>query len=1209
MRAQREPAGVAAFGPIATDWSRFLPRELPILVVDPEGISEAALEAVQRRREGSPFLLSLILPDVRSLAARQLAPAILSSTPDRDACRGLFFALSRGELSINGQPQANLCQIDEAAVVGIRHLLAIADGLFVRSLRERARLDQLLLDRLPARMQPLVVGNAARFAPVPELPAVKAASAADGIVIWAPRWSAQDCSLLAFALDELQRPLTCVCAAGPAAIPGLRAQVITADEAPQALADARLVFTVDEDPGPAIGFASLGFAVAAPSTSGADEYVQGVVPYHPWDIRSVLTAASDAAGSAPLRLRGDLPTAHEVFQALAAAAPPALANPPLVSLVVPTRNRRQFLPITLQALAAQDYPALEIVVVNDGVSVADLCAPFGNVRLFEPGPGTGYNDAYNFGIREARGKYVGIQPDDDPPFPDHVARLVAALEQSGAPIAHAKPLMSIVERNEQGGYDLAGYDLLHDGVLDRSELLFRNTIANTTLFRRELLEQYGFYDASLGLLSDYDLWLNISSHHDFIHVPRVTCELITRRDGSNESYRQAPELAAQYSAVFQRHPVPGRPQIEQAREEVVRLNAARATNHALPPQPSLPTTGPRCKDFVPAPIDVSVSSPFRSIAAVERPVVLLVSHRARQCGVHEYGRNIFSALEKSTRLDFRYAECSDAQELQHAISMHAPSAIVYNRNSLTMPWLTREVTRRIQVPQIGILHEVTQDEADQATDDVVDFHAAQDPTLVTANPRVFPTPRLLPAFEEQVLLPERITVGSFGFGLPGKGFDSVVAQVCAEFDEADVRLHIPFNDVVDPDGVLARHSAEMARAAVTKPGVRVLVDHDFFTREQLLDFCAGNSVNAFLYDPRYHRLGISSVIDYALAVRRPVAISKCPMFRQILGALPSIVVGETSLKQIIANGFAPLEPYYAQWSEGAFVAEYERILLAILERPITAVPQSGANQSSKQLMSPRPWSRPVPQGALAQRALVRELKPSPWAAFAPSVSRAVNLTRGVPNVTTFNRILDDTARAQYASAIDDLFRLAPEMMARKIPEANVQQGFIYDTVTKVAAMFPEPRILCVGSFEDSAAASLKRAGYAMTEIDPEINYDLETFCALPSTKREAWDIIFSTSVLEHVEDDERFMELVGQLLATGGIGTLTVDFDQDYAPGKRIPEVDYRMYTARDFTERLLPRLGQVRLLGTPDWSYAAPDFHMAGYNYTFATLTFERIA
>lgn len=584
-----------------------------------------------------------------------------------------------------------------------------------------------------------------------------------------------------------------------------------------------------------------------------------------------------------------------------------------------------------------------------------------------------------------------------------------------------------------------------------------------------------------------------------------------------------------------------------------------------------------------------------------RTRVLFVSHRAKQCGVAEYGRNVARALGKSKRYDVVYEECESEAELRSLVATHAPAAIVYNKNSLTMPWLNATVTRALSGVQIGIMHEVTQASADAAATDTFDVWLAQDPTLESYNPRVFPTQRLLPVYTGSIAAPARTTIGSFGFGVPGKGFERLVARVCAEFDEADIRLHLPFNDFVDRDGAVARAIADLARAQCTKPGIRLTIDHDFFSNDELLDFLAGNTLNAFFYDPvQLPGNGISSVIDYALAVRRPIAVTSSGMFRQILGVRPTVSAEQASLLEIISHGFAPLEPLFVRWSEANFIADYERIFDAIF------APQA----TPAAICSAEPVS--IPARAKEQRfdrAPSRPLVSSAWVGHAGLAAAPIPLNVGVPGVTTFNRILDDTARRMYEPVVRHLFTLVPEMMARKIPEANVQQGFMYDTVVKLAAMFENPRVLCVGSFEDTAAEGLMRSGMKMTAIDPEVNYDLEQFMALSMTELESFDIIFSTSVLEHVADDETFVRRIGELLAPGGAAVLTVDYHDAYRPGDNIPPVDHRWYTQVDLHDRLWSQLRNCRLLGAPSWECDRPDFYMAGWNYTFASFTFEKLA
>jgi len=118
---------------------------------------------------------------------------------------------------------------------------------------------------------------------------------------------------------------------------------------------------------------------------------------------------------------------------------------------------------------------------------------------------------------------------------------------------------------------------------------------------------------------------------------------------------------------------------------------------------------------------------------------------------------------------------------------------------------------------------------------------------------------------------------------------------------------------------------------------------------------------------------------------------------------------------------------------------------------------------------------------------------------------------------------------------------------------------------------------------------------------------LDKFFHLPSTKKASYDIIFSTSVLEHVQDDELFVAQIADLLAPGGVGLLTCDYNDLHKPGDPIIPGDYRFYTQKDLISRILPSLKNCSLVDVPHWECSNPDFMFLGYRYTFATLAFRK--
>lgn len=606
------------------------------------------------------------------------------------------------------------------------------------------------------------------------------------------------------------------------------------------------------------------------------------------------------------------------------------------------------------------------------------------------------------------------------------------------------------------------------------------------------------------------------------------------------------------------------------------------------------------------------------------PRILFVSHKKTQCGVYEFGKNIINVLNNSRRYEFVYIECASLEELLKSVSLNKPAAIIYNYHPSTMPWVVTKIFPKlyksnvssIRIPQLGIIHEITQHSSDFATayrnkflfgnsnklvNSLFDFYIAADPTLLLKNPLVYKTGRLIKKYQNNFSLPPEITIGSFGFATANKGFEKIVELVQQEFDKAVIRFNIPFAYFGDRNGVNAKKIEENCKALIKKTDIKLIITNDFLTSEELLNFLAKNTVNIFLYEDENSR-GISSVIDYALSVCRPVALSNSVMFRHMLNTKPSICVNNNDLKTIIQNGFAPIQRYHDEWSSENLVWDYERIINSILLKKAQII------KSRKNIFgflrsviyrwlslpnSSFTWLRNSTNANDDDMTIDNSIKYYP-----------VQL----PETVSLNRILDNSARELYLPTIKKLEELVPKTMAKKIAEANVQQAFVFDTVFRYLNKYEKPKLLCVGSYEDTASMALQKMGYEVEEIDPTQNYYLQEYVTKPNVVKNSYDIIFSTSVIEHDPDDKSFIKAIDNLLAPGGIAIITCDYKENWQIGDGKPDVDVRFYTKSDLESRLLSYMDNCQLVDKPQWNCPNPDFNYLGkYQYTFATFVVKK--
>ena len=398
-------------------------------------------------------------------------------------------------------------------------------------------------------------------------------------------------------------------------------------------------------------------------------------------------------------------------------------------------------------------------------------------------------------------------------------------------------------------------------------------------------------------------------------------------------------------------------------------------------------------------------------------------------------------------------------------------------------------SHKVKAIQIGIIHDLTQESADNSTAMLFDYYIAADPTLLLKNPIVYKTGRLIPHFEGAPHFNKLTNIGSFGFATNSKGFIKIIEKVSEEFNEAVINLNISFAKFGDENGENARKIAEMTQKAIKKKDILLNIAHEYLSTEELLTFLSKNDLNVFLYDYQ-ENVGISSAADWALAVKKPLVITKSSMFRHLFDCYPSICVEDNSLKTILGNGVKAIEGLCEEWCPENLLWDYERIVTDIINKNKNLGLKFQMQKKMSQFLHLMHLKRITPPPS-----------PSPWLKkndtnifdgfidrdYHPIISGDIHL----------NVILDNRMREKYKQTEEFLKDIAPELIVKKIPESNIQQAFVFDTAYRIANLQKDSiKILAVGAFEDTALIALKKLGFTIEFIDPVINYDLRVHISL-----------------------------------------------------------------------------------------------------------------
>jgi glycosyltransferase involved in cell wall biosynthesis len=189
---------------------------------------------------------------------------------------------------------------------------------------------------------------------------------------------------------------------------------------------------------------------------------------------------------------------------------------PLVSVILPTFNRLQYLPAAIDSVRAQLCRDWELIVADDGSdqptrayleTVAQLPQARVLWRTHVGNPGAVRNAA----LREARGEYVAFLDSDDLWMPAKLQAQVVALRADPARQWCYTEFIRIDDAGESVDAERNPHRVLHAGEIAEQLLRLQVGIAvPTVMVRRALLEKAGGFDEQLPLHEDTELWLRLA---------------------------------------------------------------------------------------------------------------------------------------------------------------------------------------------------------------------------------------------------------------------------------------------------------------------------------------------------------------------------------------------------------------------------------------------------------------------------------------------------------------------------------------------------------------------------------------------------------------------------------------------------------------------------------------------------------------------------
>ena len=196
---------------------------------------------------------------------------------------------------------------------------------------------------------------------------------------------------------------------------------------------------------------------------------------------------------------------------------------PLVSIILPTKDRAAILPDAIRSVLEQTWHNWELLVVDDGsvdgsVEIVRQKFPDPRIKLLRS-TGQGVCDARNTGLSQAQGEFFAYLDSDNTWTPEYLELILAELGRSRADAAYA--VLKVINSSNPAGPPHVTYRQV---PFSSDSLRVRNFIdLNVFIHRRELYAELGGFDPALKRMVDWDLILRYTARHPISFANFIGC--------------------------------------------------------------------------------------------------------------------------------------------------------------------------------------------------------------------------------------------------------------------------------------------------------------------------------------------------------------------------------------------------------------------------------------------------------------------------------------------------------------------------------------------------------------------------------------------------------------------------------------------------------------------------------------------------------------
>ena len=204
---------------------------------------------------------------------------------------------------------------------------------------------------------------------------------------------------------------------------------------------------------------------------------------------------------------------------------------PFFSVIIPTFNRSTKVKVAIESVLNQSFRDFELIVVNNGSTdnTYEILRKYnGKISVLNYNINQGVSGARNYGIQNAKGKYIALLDDDDSWLKNKLQESVDFINDNPQIKIHQSEEIWIRNGkriNQKKRHKMKSGDIFKESL----ELCLISP--SSVVINKDIFKKYGNFDEKLQACEDYDLWLRITKDEK---IGLINKQLIIKNGGHED---------------------------------------------------------------------------------------------------------------------------------------------------------------------------------------------------------------------------------------------------------------------------------------------------------------------------------------------------------------------------------------------------------------------------------------------------------------------------------------------------------------------------------------------------------------------------------------------------------------------------------------------------------------------------------------------------